>query len=395
MIIIKRIIQKLMYLMMFFIKFREPIILSNLDELKDTIDNKYHIKNILILSGKRVKETDYYKNLVNKLNNYSISCYDEIPSDPDLQSIEKAVQYSIDNKIELIIAIGGGSTMDACKIIASRITNNISIPKMRGMLKIKKQPLDFILIPTTAGTGSECTVASVVSDLDNNQKYAISDPKLIPYYTVLDPLSQITLPKFFIATTGMDALTHAVEAYIGKATTKKTRKDSIDAIKLIFDNLYLSYTTPDLEAKKNMQIASYKAGLAFTRSYVGYVHAISHSIAANFHLSHGYLNAVILPYVLNEYNNKIDKKIYKLMLALNYIDKDTSKRDATIKFISMIKELNQKLDIDESLNLDLNDEVVNKMIIHCKKEVGYLYPVVCYFNDKTLKKLYNIIGNKK
>ena len=385
-----RIYQKMMFLMGLMVKFREPKILNNISELCSLIKDK---KNVLLLSGNHFKETDYYKELKKKLEEVTtIYTYTNIPSDPDIKSIEAAVSFCKEYNIDLVIGIGGGSTMDACKIICSRMTNDMPIPKMKGLLKIKKKPLDMILIPTTAGTGSECTVAAVVSDLDNNKKYAVSDPKLIPYYTLLDPLALKSLSPFYTATTGMDALTHAVEAYVGRSNTKRTKENAVEAIDLILSNLEKSYLdSDDLISKKNMQIASYKAGLAFTKAYVGYVHGMAHSIAAYYHYSHGYLNAIILPNVLRAYGKSVYKKLGNLAIKLRMCPKDTNLEQATNVFIDKIVELNEHMGIGSTINTTFTKDSISNMMKHCKNEVEKLYPVPCFLSDNELEKLYNII----
>ena len=315
-VFIARIYQKILYIFTCLIKFREPIILKKLDEVVEVL-KKHNKKNILLLSGKRVCKEEFYIYLDNLLKEqFNVLNYTDIPSDPDIESIEKAVETSKVFNVDAIISIGGGSTMDAGKIVAARLTNNKSIRKMRGLLKITKKPVFMIAVPTTCGTGSECTVASVVTDLERNEKYAINDPKLIPQYAVLDPKTLLTLPKHLIATTALDALTHAIEAYIGKSNTENTKSHAGSAIHEIMENLIDAYNYPqDLELLAVLQKASYDAGIAFTKAYVGYVHAFSHAISAYYHLPHGYLNGVLLPIILEEYGDCIKKEL----IDFNYI----------------------------------------------------------------------------
>ena len=380
--------QKLMYPVTALMHFREPIILHNLNELDDAINNRC---NIALLSGANMPKTAYYQNLEEHLKKYNITKITSIESDPSINIIEDIVNNLKEKNIDLIIAVGGGSTMDAAKIVAARLTNDITIPKLKGLLKVKNKILPLIVIPSTAGTGSECTVAAVVSDKENNSKYAISDPKLIPEYAMLDANILSSLPPFYISTCGMDALTHAVEAYIGKANTKKTKGDALEAIKLIKDNLVNAYKNKDIASLSNMQLSSYKAGLAFTKAYVGYVHSIAHSIAAYYHYSHGYLNAIILPVVLEKYGKKAYKKLATLSYELGLVNKDVKKEDAAKAFITYIRSLNQELDIPTKLDITFKEEDIDLMIKHCQKETYPFYPVPCFFDEKQLKKLYNII----
>lgn len=386
-VFIARIYQKILYIFTNLIKFREPIILKKLDEVVEVL-KKHNKKNILLLSGKRVCNNEFYIYLDNLLkDNFNVLNYTDIPSDPDIESIEKAVIKSKEFHVDAIISIGGGSTMDAGKIVAARLTNNKSIRKMRGLLKITKKPVFMIAVPTTCGTGSECTVASVVTDLERNEKYAINDPKLIPQYAVLDPKTLLTLPKHLIATTALDALTHAIEAYIGKSNTNKTRRYAHEAIYLIFDNVEEAYKNHDLESLELLQLASYDAGIAFTKAYVGYVHAFSHAISAYYHLPHGYLNGVLLPIILEEYGDSINKEL----IDFNYICSTNSNNPSD--FIKLLKDLLVNLDIKNNLCDIIKEEDIPNMIKHIKKEVYPLYPVPRYFSDEELLNIFNKIRN--
>ena len=386
-VFIARIYQKILYIFTNLIKFREPIILKKLDEVVEVL-KKHNKKNILLLSGKRVCNNEFYIYLDNLLkDNFNVLNYTDIPSDPDIESIEKAVIKSKEFHVDAIISIGGGSTMDAGKIVAARLTNNKSIRKMRGLLKITKKPVFMIAVPTTCGTGSECTVASVVTDLERNEKYAINDPKLIPQYAVLDPKTLLTLPKHLIATTALDALTHAIEAYIGKSNTNKTRRYAHEAIYLIFDNVEEAYKNHDLESLELLQLASYDAGIAFTKAYVGYVHAFSHAISAYYHLPHGYLNGVLLPIILEEYGDCIKKEL----IDFNYICSINSNNPSD--FIKLLKDLLVNLDIKNNLCDIIKEEDIPNMIKHIKKEVYPLYPVPRYFSDEELLNIFNKIRN--
>ena len=387
-VFIARIYQKVLYIFTNLIKFREPIILKKLDEVVEVL-KKHNKKNILLLSGKRVCKEEFCIYLDNLLKEqFNVLNYTDIPSDPDIESIEKAVIKSKEFNVDAIISIGGGSTMDAGKVVAARLTNNKSIRKMRGLLKITKKPIFMIAIPTTCGTGSECTVASVVTDLERNEKYAINDPKLIPQYAVLDPKTLLTLPKHLIATTALDALTHAIEAYIGKSNTENTKSHAGSAIHEIIENLIDAYNYPqDLELLALLQKASYDAGIAFTKAYVGYVHAFSHAISAYYHLPHGYLNGVLLPIILEEYGNSINKEL----IDFNYIFSINSNNPSD--FTKLLKDLLVNLDIKNNLCDIIKDEDIPNMIKHIKKEVYPLYPVPRYFSDEELLNIFNKIRN--
>ena len=379
-----RIYQKILYVAMFFIKFREPVILNDNFELINTLE-KENKKRIMLVSGKRVSKEEFYNDLYILLKDkFDVLTYNDIPSDPDIVSIENAVTSANKFSCDSVISLGGGSIIDAAKAIAARISNpKQSLRSMRGILKVRRKPVLLFAIPTTCGTGSECTVASVITDLERKEKYAISDPKLIPHYALLNPKCILTLPKHLLATTALDALTHAVEAYLGNSNTKQTKEKAINACINIFNNLEFAYNNnEDLESRRLLQIASYDAGIAFTKAYVGYVHAFSHAISAYYHLPHGYLNGVILPVVLESYGSCISNKLTELSKHLNNVD-----------FINNVKELLISLNIENNLCDIIKDEDIPEMIEHIKKEVYPLYPVPRYFSDAELINIFNKLRN--
>lgn len=173
---------------------------------------------------------------------------------------------------------------------------------MKGILRILRKIPTLIAIPTTAGTGSEVTLAAVITNRAKHHKYALMSFPLIPRYAVLDATLTYSLPPHLTAETGMDALTHAVEAYIGRSSTRETRSLALQAVKLVFDNIELAYAdSHDHQARENMLHGAYKAGVAFSKSYVGYIHAVAHSLGGQYGTPHGLANAVIMPYVLEAY----------------------------------------------------------------------------------------------
>lgn len=259
---------------------------------------------------------------------------------------------------------------------------------MKGILKIhKKLPL-LIAIPTTAGTGSETTLAAVITDAETRHKYAINDFPLIPRYAVLDPKVTLSLPPFITATTGMDALTHAVEAYIGNSTTPGTRKNALDAVRLIFENLDTAYTDGNnIEARRNMLRASYFAGCAFTKSYVGYVHAIAHSLGGKYNVPHGLANAVILPMVLETYGASITHKLRNLAVTAGLCDKHEDDKTAARMFIDAIKDMKKRFGIGDYIP-EIQETDIPELAHYADKEANPLYPVPVLMDAGELETLY-------
>lgn len=205
-------------------------------------------------------------------------------ANPTSANVEDAENLYLKKHCQALLAFGGGSSMDCAKGVGARLARpNKSLAKMEGILHVMhKLPL-LIAVPTTAGTGSETTLPPSSPMPDTHHKYAINDFNLIPHYAVLEPEVTVGLPAQLTATTGMDALTHAIEAYIGRSTTKQTRKAAIEAIQLIFQYLPVAYKNgKNRTARKEMLRASYLAGTAFTKSYVGYVHAVAHSLGSQY-----------------------------------------------------------------------------------------------------------------
>ena len=300
--------------------YREPQILTSNDELVSTLLEN-NTKSVLLVTDAGLTNLGLYNSLVDAMREkgVKVSVYDKTVANPTTQNVDEALGMYRDNACNAIIAFGGGSSMDCAKATGARVARpKKTLGQMKGILKVgKKIPL-LIAVPTTAGTGSETTLAAVITDSETRHKYAINDFPLIPSYAMLDANLTVGLPKFVTATTGMDALTHAVEAYIGRSTTKDTRQNALEAVKLVFENLYKAYEDGDnLEARDNMLQAAFKAGTAFTKSYVGYVHAIAHSLGGKYNVPHGLANAIILPYVLKKYGRTIYKKLWEMGVYAN------------------------------------------------------------------------------
>lgn len=266
---------------------------------------------------------------------------------------------------------------------------------MKGILKVHhKLPL-LAAIPTTAGTGSETTVATIITDDKTHYKYPINDFPLIPHIAVLDPKMTYTMPASLTATTGMDALTHAIEAFIGRSTTKQTRDYSIRAVKLIFANIENAYKNGyDENARRNMLIAANLAGSAFTRSYVGYVHAVAHSLGGAYNTPHGLANSVLLPVVLESYGSKIWKKLKVLAVAGGVASQADSAQAAAEKFIAEIYRLNEAMNIPKTLK-SIKAEDVPELARRADKEANPLYPVPILWNAKELEHFYFDVMEKE
>ena len=370
--------------------YRNPKIIGSVKGIPEVLEKRGY-NNVLIITDAGIRSLGLTERLEQTLRRNCISyqIYDKTVANPTTVNVDEALHMYLDNDCQAIIGFGGGSSMDCAKATAAHIAKpHQSLAQMKGILKVhKKLPL-LIAIPTTAGTGSETTLAAVITDAKTRHKYAINDFPLIPRYAVLDPKVTLSLPPFITATTGMDALTHAVEAYIGNSTTPGTRKNALDAVQLIFENLDTAYTDGNnIEARRNMLRASYFAGCAFTKSYVGYVHAVAHSLGGKYNVPHGLANAVILPMVLETYGDSITHKLRNLSLAAGLCDKQEDDKTATRMFIDAVKDMKKRFGIGDYIP-EIQETDIPELSHYADKEANPLYPVPVLMDAGELETLY-------
>ena len=283
-----RIFQNALKLTLPILPYRKPKITGSVKNIPDLLKRK-NCSSVLVITDKGIRGLGLTDRLEEALADSDIDyiIYDKTVPNPTTVNVEEALELYHANDCKAIIGFGGGSSMDCAKAVGIRVVRpRTSLVRLGGILKVRRKLPLLIAIPTTAGTGSETTLAAVITDAETRHKYAINDFPLIPKYAVLDPKVTLSLPPFITATTGMDALTHAVEAYIGNSTTKDTREDALKAVKLIFENIDIVYTDgKNVDARRNMLHASFCAGCAFTKSYVGYVHAVAHSLGGEYNVT--------------------------------------------------------------------------------------------------------------
>ncbi len=381
-----RIYQTVFKVAMNFMDWSEPELLEgqgSILKLPEFVKNK-GVNKVLVVTDKGLMGLHLLDPMFKKLEEVGVEyvVYDEVQPNPTIPNIEAAREMYIKNACQGFIAFGGGSSMDCAKAAAARVVKpNQTVRQMRGYLKVHKKLPPFFAVPTTAGTGSETTVAAVVSDPETHEKNAINDICLRPKYAVLDPDLTVGLPPHITSTTGMDALTHAVEAYIGRSNTKETRRQAEEATKLIFDNVEEAYKNgKDIEARANMLKGSYLAGCAFTRAYVGYVHAIAHNLGGLYGTPHGLANAVILPYVLDWYGSSIYPQLAKLADIVGV--EGYGEGDKAMNFISAIRKLNADMNIPAKFDM-IKEEDLPTLIGRALKEgnPGYPVPKIMDYND--------------
>jgi alcohol dehydrogenase class IV len=378
-----------------FLPYRDPKIIDKICEIPMALQTCGK-KKPLIVTDSTIRSLHLTDALEDNLKTcgFSYELYDQVVANPTTDNVAAALKLYKDGGCDCLIAFGGGSPMDCAKGVGALVAKpKKKLGDLKGILKINKKIPLLIAIPTTAGTGSETTLACVIVDSQTRHKYAINDFPLIPSYAVLDQTVTATLPKKVAATTGMDALTHAIEAYIGKGGNKSTRKDALEAMQLIFDNITPACLTGDEQARKNMLIASHKAGRAFSKAYVGYVHALAHALGGQYDTPHGLANAVILPIVLEEYGKAAYKKLNKIARYCHLAPDTATDEEGARAVINKIEQLNAVLDIPAHLNF-IKVEDIDKMAGYAEKEANPLYPVPVLWDKKKLIKVYKTIGGR-
>ena len=373
-----------------FLPYREPEVLHSVCEAAEVLKDK-GVCRVLIVTDVGIVGCGLVRPLEEALGQVGVDCvvYSGTQPNPTVDNVEQALLLWKDRECDALVAIGGGSAMDCAKALGARaVYPHKPLGKMGGVLRVRKRLHPLVAIPTTAGTGSEVTLAAVITDPDARRKYAIMSFPLIPHYAVLDPTLTRTLPPHLTASTGMDALTHAVEAYIGRSATRRTRRLALEAVRLIFENIERAYRCgDDLEARESMLVAAYSAGVAFSESYVGYIHALAHSLGGRYGTPHGLANAVIMPYVLEAYGKSAHKKLHRLALAAGVCDPADTHAEGARKFIGAVRELNSKMGIPARLG-GIAPEDIPELARHAEGEANPLYPVPRLMTAVELEQIY-------
>ena len=360
-------------------------------DLVDVLKEKYLTHYMIVTTPGFIKRgtlQSFFEALTQNDIQYSI--FHDVKPDPEISDVEKLKEMFIKDGCQALIAIGGGSAIDCSKAALACVQmKNLDVKIVLHTGRVSKQLPLLIAVPTTAGTGSEVTAGAVITDPIKKRKYALSHLFLIPKYAVLDSSLLTSLPAKMTAYSGMDALTHAIEAYINCFNNRKTNEYALCAIKSIFQ-----YLVPSFKDGLNMQYrlelleASYNAGVAISNNYVGYVHAIAHGIGGMYHLQHGMINAIILPIVLEEYGGAVVGKLAKIADVVGITgatDQDKSKQ-----FIQKLKELNHIFSIPTSIS-EIQNEDIHYLATGAEKEGNPTYPTPVTWNvaqfEKVIRKI--------
>jgi len=360
--------------------FPVPALLTGPGSVRQLAENLSirRLRKVLVVTDKTLMAINLPRTLLSSLDQRGIAyaVFDDVQPNPTIENVEAGVRCYRDNACDSIVAFGGGSPMDCAKVIGARIANPfLSVRQMRGLFKVVLPIPPFFCVPTTAGTGSETTVVAVITDASTHEKFAINDLKLVPKIAVLDPELMAGLPPPVTAATGMDALTHAVEAYIGLNGSDFTDYNAEKAVRLIFDNLEEAYRNgANLDARYNMALASYCAGAAFTRAYVGYVHAIAHNMGGLYGVPHGLANAIILPHVLKFCKVEAQPKLASLAVAGGIGQVGEPEPVLAARFIDHVEQMNTRMNIPTTI-AELRAEDIPLIVERTLAEAHPDYPV--------------------
>ena len=375
--------------------YREPKILSSTDEIAKLCVEK-GISSIIVVTDGGISKLGLCDSTLAACEAAGVKAilYDKVVPNPTIDNVEEIRKIYLENGCQALVGFGGGSSMDAAKGAAARIAKpKQPVEKMAGVLKVHARLPLLIAVPTTAGTGSEVTLAAVITDSKTHHKFPINDFCLIPKYAVHDYRLTTGLPKSITSTTGMDALTHAVEAYIGHSTTKETREKAEQAVILIHKYLKRAYDDGnDAEARQKMLYAAYCAGIAFTVSYVGYVHGLAHALGGQYATPHGLANAVILPHMLRAYGKSCYPQLAKLARLIDIAPIAADDATAAMTFIKWIDEMNESMDIPKYIE-GIKEEDIPQMAANADAESNPLYPVPREMDADELAYMFRVVGN--
>ncbi len=317
----------------------------------------------------------------------AFAVFDGVLPDPAFDQVQQGEAVLRTEQCEAVIAVGGGSVLDAAKMIAMLHTNPGTLDDFDGIQKAKRPGLPLFAIPTTAGTGSEITLAAVITDPVAHRKVPVVDSKMIPGYVALDPEIMKGMPPGITAATGMDALTHAVESYLSKASTESTEVQAKAAVRLIFRYLVRAYHDgSDMEARDAMGVAAFYAGSAFGRTSVGYVHGIAHQLGRVCGTPHGNANAMVLPEVLAAYGDCVHARLAELARLVGIGNPGDGEAQLAGQFIQAITDMRAEMQMPTKPK-DLRAVDVPGIIDEAVKETGGLYPVPRYMSEEEIRSI--------
>lgn len=373
-----------------FLPYRQPKLLGRLRDIAPLLRQK-KVPSILLIADEGIHDLGLTAPLEKSLERAHIVCTTHVQHNPipTLQDIESACRLYKKAGAKAIVAIGGGSAIDCAKVAGARIARPTrSVAQMAGLLRVMRKTPLLIAVPSAAGTGSEATLDAVITDDEHRHPYSILDFSLIPEYTVFDAQLSLHLSPTNTAIGAMDALTHAIEAYIGRSTNRFTRAMAEEAVMLLSRNMRSAYENgSNLRVRQRMLRASYCAGVTFTRSYIGYVHAIAHTLSAEYGIEHGLANAVVLPHMLRHYGLSCSGKLARLAYNSDLVSRNVDENVAARRFIRWIEKTNKNFGFPAGFS-QIREEDIPEMARIAAKEANPLYPVPQLMDASELEVVY-------
>lgn len=339
-------------------------------------------KRVLLISDTVLRGLGVLDPLVAEMeaSGISVTIYDGVKPDPDFSQIEEGVAAGRAADCDAVLAVGGGSPIDTAKVVAAAIPKDKRVADLVGIQKVKTAGLPLYVVPTTAGTGSEVTVAAVITNEETHEKDKVIDPVIMPVAAALDASIQKGMPPHITAATGMDALTHAIESYLSGFATEETERYSLAAVRMIFKQLPEACSDgEDMQAREAMAMASTYAGLAFTKAYVGYVHAIAHQYGGRYGTPHGLANAIVLPYILEYSMDEASGRMADLAVAAGLGERGLGDAELARHLVDGVRALNAQIGIPTQLDA-LKTADIPAIAKDALKEAHYLYPVPKYMD---------------
>lgn len=372
-----------------FIKYPKQDLIAKEDAILEipSIIKSNNLKKPLVVTDANLMKFGLLNGLFDELKNQNIeyAVFSDIVPNPTCENAENGYKVYKENNCDCLVAVGGGSPIDVAKVIGAKaVKPKKTAKKFLGLLKVGKKIPTLFAVPTTAGTGSEQTIAAVLIDEKENHKVPMADPHLYPRYAVLDPKLTVGLPPFLTATTGMDALCHAVESYTNHTYCTKFEDElSKKAIKLIYENIYEAYSNgANLEARMNMQLAATYAGRSFSRGSVGYVHAVGHTLSALYGMGHGHTMSILLPKVMRKFGKSAQKRLAEIAKYCGI--EGENDEILSDKFITWIEEINAKMGIENKPKM-LQEKDIPQIVEWAYKEAMPLYPCPQVWTKKDFK----------
>ena len=352
------------------------------------------VKRVLLVTDPRLLQIGLPGPLMQAMDEAGLeyTVFSDLQPNPTDENVEAGFRLFREKKCEAIVAFGGGSPIDCAKGIAAKNAHpNKTVAQLQGVIRVHKRVAPIWAVPTTAGTGSETTVAAVLTQASTHHKASINDPVIMPRFAVLDPELTVGLSPFITATTGLDALCHAVESYLNWTYCTSLEKDlARKAVRLVYDNLLRAWENgKDLEARQNMQLAAFFAGRSFTRGCVGYVHAVGHTLGGLYGVPHGLTMSVILPHVLRQYGPAAEKRLAELADVCE-MGGETAHEKAQ-RFIAWTEEMKRKMNLPVGLHSILEEDIP-QIIRWADAEANPLYPVPEIWGEEEFRALIDTLS---